>query len=164
METKNLYSFQVEWNYKQIGMFALLLLIPNFLSLINFSTPFGFKIHFFQIAIFTAAFIYGPVAGMMSGLFGSFVSAVTMHNPYIVVGNMILGFFVGLFARHGFDVIIAVMLGFLIQLPWLVITDYYLVHLPVGFIASLVAALTISNLIWAIVAKYATKPIQKLLG
>ncbi len=163
MEYKNIFSFDVKWNYKTIALFLFLLALPNLLGMVNISTGVGFKIHFFQAAIFIAALIYGPMGGLASGLVGSAYSAVIVHNPYIIVGNVILGFFVGLFAKYGIKTVFAVWLAFLIQLPWLVITDYYLVSLPMAFIISLIIALAVSNTIWAIVAHYAVKPIKHTL-
>ena len=156
-------TFNIEWNYKIIVLFLFLIIFPNFLGLINLNTVLGFKIHFFQIAIFLAALIYGPIGGMLSGFIGSFYSALIMHNPYIIIGNMILGFFFGLFVRYRLNIIIAVILAYSIQIPWLILTDYYLVNLPMSFILKLILALAISNLIWAIVAYYTAKPIKNLL-
>jgi len=163
MEYTEKFSFNVKWNYKTIVLFLSLMILPNLLGLINLNTVWGFKIHFFQIAVFIAALIYGPKGGMLSGLVGSLYSAFVMGNPYIAIGNAILGFFVGLFVRYKFNTIIAVMLAYLIQLPWLIITDYYLVSLPTNFILKLILALAISNLIWAIVANYTVKPIKESL-
>jgi uncharacterized membrane protein len=163
MEYKNALSFDIKWDYRAISLFIFLLALPNLLGMINLSTPWGFKIHFFQAAVFIAALIYGPFGGMLSGFVGSFYSALIMHNPYIAVGNAILGFFVGLFARHGFNTVIAVLLAYIIQLPWLVATDYYLVHLPLPFIRALVIALAVSNTLWAAVAHYSAKPIKAAL-
>ena len=112
-----------------------------------------FKIHFFQLAVFLAAMAYGPWAGLLSGLVGSTYSAVIMHNPYIAVGNAILGFFVGYFYKKKFSIWNSVAIAFLIQLPWLILTDYYLVGLSSIFITNLVIALIVSNMIWATIAK-----------
>ena len=163
MEYKNIFSFDVEWNYKTIALFLFLIGLPNLFGIVNITTPLGFKIHFFQAAIFLAALIYGPMGGLAAGLVGSAYSAAVMANPYIIVGNVLLGFFVGLFARYGVKTVFAVWLAFLIQLPWLVLTDYYLVHLPMAFIISLVIALAVSNTVWAVVAHYAAKPIRHAL-
>lgn len=157
MQYKNLFSFNMKWNFKTISLFIFLLLLPNFLGMLNLSTGIGFKIHFFQYAIFLAAILYGPYGGLLSGLVGSTYSAVIMHNPYLAIGNAIFGFFTGLFIRYGFKIIIAVLLAYAIQLPWLIITDYYFVHLPVTLIIPLVIALLISNTIWAIAAYYTAK-------
>ena len=85
--------------------------------MIDISTPWGFKIHYFQLAIFIAALVYGPRGGMLSGLVGSIYSAIAVGNTYIVASNAILGFFVGLFARRGIHTIPAVVLPYFIQLP-----------------------------------------------
>lgn len=162
MEFANKLSFNVEWNYKTISLFLFLIILPNFLGMLNISTPFGFKIHFFQMGIFIAALLYGPKGGLFAGLIGSAYSAIVMHNPYIIIGNVLLGFFVGLFIRYKIHTIIAVALAFLIQLPWLISTDYYIVGLPMVFIIKLVIALAISNLIWATVSHYAVKPMRNL--
>ncbi len=164
MEYKNIFSFDVEWNYKTIALFLFLIGLPNLLGIVNITTPFGFKIHFFQAAIFLAALIYGPMGGLSAGLVGSAYSAAVMANPYIIVGNVLLGFFVGLFARYGIKTVFAVWLAFLIQLPWLVLTDYYLVHLPIAFIVSLIIALAVSNTLWAVVAHYLAKPVKNSLS
>lgn len=163
MEYANKFSFNVEWNYKTISLFIFLLILPNLLGAINLDTAWGFKIHFFQVAVFIAALIYGPAGGLLSGLVGSVYSAFAMHNPYLIIGNAILGFFVGLFVRYKMHTVIAAMLAYLIQLPWLVLTDYYLVNLPMGFIWGLIIALAISDVMWAIVAHYTAKPIRKSL-
>ena len=160
---RNQLGFNVKWNSKTIALFGLLLVLPNILGAINLSTPWGFKIHFFQLAIFAAAMIYGPKGGLLSGLVGSAYSAALMSNPYILLGNAILGFFTGLFARYGYHTLVAVAIAYAIQLPWLILTDYYLVHLPGKFIIGLVIALAISNLVWATIAHYSVKPIRKSL-
>lgn len=163
MEYNNKNLFNIEWNYGSIILFLFLLSLPNMLGIINLDTAFGFKIHFFQIAIFLAAFIYGPTGGLLSGIVGSIYSAFIMHNPYLVIGNAILGFFAGLFYRYKPNAILSVILAFLIQLPWLIITDYYLVNLPATFILGVIISLAISNLIWAVIVKYNIKPIRDYL-
>jgi uncharacterized membrane protein len=146
MEYKDIFGFNIEWNYKTTAMFGVLLVLPNLLGMINLNMA-GFKIHFFQVAIFTAALVYGPTGGLLSGLVGSVYSAFAMNNPYILVGNAILGFFVGVFARYGMNTIIAVLLAYSIQLPWLIITDFYLIHMPMQILLNLVFALLVSDII-----------------
>ena len=153
----------VLFNYKSVSFFILLAILPNFLGMINIPTVFEFKIHFFQIGVFISALLYGPVGGLTSGFIGSMYSAFIMKNPYIVIGNAILGFFVGFFVKHRLNTILAVMLAFCIQLPWLIVTDYYLMNLSAIFINNLIIALAISNFIWAITAYYSAKAIKKSL-
>jgi uncharacterized membrane protein len=163
MDFADRFKFGVEWNYKTVTLFAVLLFLPNLLGMINVGTAIGFKIHFFQIAIFIAALIYGPFGGLLSGLIGSFYSAIIMNNPYIIIGNMILGFFAGYFCRKRFNTIVAVLLAFCIQLPWIVLTDFYLVGLSMPFIYSLILALLVSNILWAFIAHHSYKPIKNSL-
>lgn len=161
MQYRNI--FDVEWNHKSLGLFIFLIALPNLLGMVNLSTPLGFKVHFFQLGIFLAAIIYGPWGGMLSGLFGSVYSALIMGNPYIVGGNAMLGFFAGLFVKYGFNTVISVLLAFLIQLPWLILTDFYLMRLPLNFIFMLVIALAASNFIWALAAHYIAAPLKNSL-
>ena len=149
---KDKLGFNIDWNVKYIIGFAVLLLIPNLLGMINLPTVWGFKIHFFQIAIFLAAIIYGPKGGALAGLVGSTYSAFLMTNPYIILGNVILGFFVGLFVRYEMNVVVAVVLAYIIQLIWLVPTDLFLIGMPMIILKNLVIALLISNIIWGLVA------------
>jgi len=154
--------FNLKLNYKSVSLLVFLVVLPNILSIFNVST-LGFKIHFFQFAIFLAALIYGPMGGLLAGTLGSLYSATLMHNPYIIGGNALLGLYFGILLKYKVNVVIAVLIAFLIQLPYLIITDYYLMHLPIKFIFNLVIALVISNIIWAIAAKYVSKPIKNLL-
>lgn len=151
-----------KWNYKTISLLLVLIILPNLLGMINISTLYGFKIHLFQAAIFLAAVIYGPIAGLTSGLVGSFYSAMIMHNPYLMIGNAILGFFVGLFAKK-VNIVWAVILAYLIQLPWLIFTDLYLVHMPAMAINKLIQALALSNIFWAIIVLLIVNPFKKII-
>jgi len=154
---ENIYSFNVKWDLKHLSLFAFLLLIPNLLGMINLSTGIGFKLHFFQYAVFLAAIIYGPFGGLLSGLVGSVYSAITMHNPYIIICNAVLGFFVGYFARKGLKTLFAVWLAFIIELPLLILADHYLAGLPIAFILPLIVALAVSNTVWAVAAQYSAR-------
>ena len=138
-----------------IMLFVALLILPNLLGMINITTAWGFKIHTFQFAIFVAAFIYGPTGGLASGIVDSIFSATMMGNPYILVGNAILGLFAGIFIKY-FPAVVAVWLAFLVQTPWLVLSDYYFMHMPLHVIGYLIIALLISNTIWALPASYIT--------
>lgn len=163
MIATNISSFGVKWNRKTTSLFFFLLILPNFLGAFNLLTSWGFQIHFFQLAIFFAALIYGPKGGALSGLIGSTYSALIVGNPYIIFGNAILGFLVGLFSKFGWNVFSSIAFAYCLQLPWLIITDYYLMHLSTAFIGKLVISLALSNIIWAITAYVAVKPIKRML-
>ena len=155
---------EVRWNEKTIGVLIGLALIPNLLGMINLATPWGFKIHVFQAAIFLAALLLGRWAGLIAGLGGSIYVAAALSNPFILFGNALLGFFTGHFTEKGFRPVVAVMLAFAIQLPWLVVTDYLFIGLSWSFIGALVLSLAVSNLVWAVAAAWAAGPLRRLLG
>lgn len=160
-ENVNIFSFNRELNYKNVMLFTTLLVLPNLLGFVNLPTSIGFKIHFFQLGIFIAAMLYGPLGGLFSGAVGSLYSAMIMHNPYIVLFNMLLGFFFGLFVRKKLNIIIAVWLAFLLEIPILVLLDHFVVGLPFKFLNMLLVSLFISDTIWALVAKYIAKGLEK---
>ena len=71
MEFRHSLGFNVAWNEKTVSLLLFLLVVPNVLGAVNLPTVFGFKLHLFQVAIFLAALIYGPLGGGLAGLTGS---------------------------------------------------------------------------------------------
>jgi len=156
---KNIFGFDIKWTWKTISLLAFLAIFPNILGLYH-TTLFGVRIHFFQYLIFLAALIYGPTGGLISGTAGSLYTAIALNNPYIIIGNIILGTLFGLFVRLKWNLIIAVLTAYLIQLPWLWFTDIYLIGMPVNVVKGIVIALFVSNILWAAVAGISYKKIK----
>ncbi len=163
MEYKNILDFNIKWTWKTISLLSFLAVFPNILGLFH-TTMFGVRIHFFQYLIFLAAIIYGPIGGLISGGFGSVWTAVALDNPYIIVGNMLLGSLFGLFVRLKWNIILAVVTAYLIQLPWLWVTDIYLVNMPVNVVKGIVVALFFSDILWAVVASWSSKYVEGLIA
>ncbi len=163
MEYKDIFGFSNEWNWKTISLFGFLAVFPNILGLI-YVDVFGLRIHFFQYLVFLAAVIYGPAGGAVSGAFGSVYTAIALHNPYIIIGNIILGFLAGFFVRHKFHIVLAAMLAYLIQMPWLWYSDVYLAGMPVAVVQKIVIALLISDVIMALAVRYTYKPVKALVS
>jgi len=159
---KDIFNFNIKWTWKTITMLTFLAIFPNILGLYHI-TIFNVRIHFFQYLIFLAAIIYGPAGGLISGAFGSLYTAVALNNPYIIVGNILLGGLFGLFVRLKWNIILAVLTAYLLQLPWLVITDIYLANMPVNIVKGIVIALLFSNILWAAVAGLTSKYIKTTL-
>jgi len=161
MHNENVLKFDV--SFKSISMLLILGLLPNILGMLNIPTVMGFKIHVFQYVVFIAAALYGPVGGVVSGGLGSMFTAVALSNPYIAVGNMILGFMTGFFIKKGFGIIPSVLLAFAIQAPWLYVSDVYLVGMSAKLVVNILMALLFSNVLWAVAAKYSYKSIEKAI-
>ncbi|HOH73918.1 MAG TPA: ECF transporter S component [Syntrophales bacterium] len=164
MGETTILSWDRPWNRGRTAALLLLALLPNVLGMINLTTPWGFKIHTFQAAIFLAAAVLGPWGGLVSGLAGSLWAALVMANPWLLVGNGILGFCTGLFVRRGFSLLPAVWLAFSIQLLWLIPTDYFLAGLSGAFIRELILALLLSHTCWALVVAPLREPLRRWLA
>jgi len=163
MTNPSLTAIAVKPYRRAVLAFGLLVLLPCLLSLINLTFAQSWKIHFFPAAIFLAAISFGPTGGLAAGVTGSLYSALWLGNPYLMVGNAILGFMTGIFFRKTGKVIPSAMLAFACQLPWLILSDYYFVHMPAGFIARLVVVLLLGNLLWALLIELSMKPVKKYL-
>lgn len=148
---------------KGIALFSFLVLLPNLCGLIVLPNVFGLKIHFFQYFIFIAAILFGPFGGAISGTFGSAFVAMSMGNPYILVGNAILGFFTGLLAKR-LGVMKAVAIAYFIQLPWLLFSDIVLAGMPPAIVQSIAISLLFSNLALGFVAAKTWFKIEKAIA
>jgi len=112
---------------KVLAFTALMAALANVLSVPPLAVPITFSgfessVHFFQLAIFLAAILANPWAGIVAGAVGSLYMSVT-KIPFIVGGIAILGGSAGLFAKRVRPVF-AGLLAFLVQAPYTLVTDY----------------------------------------
>jgi len=142
------------WRGGLVSPLFILIFLPLVLSLVHMATPWGFRIHFFQSAVICGAYLFGPVGGGIAGAAGSFAGALIMANPYLIVGNVILGTATGLFARQGVRPLFAIWLAFLFQVPWLIASDYIFMGLSIDFIGGLILSLFLSNSLWGIITPF----------
>jgi hypothetical protein len=145
-----------------VSVFTLLVLLPCVLSLINITFAQSWKLHFFPAAIILAAVFYGAGGGIIAGISGSLYTALFLGNPYVIVGNALFGLLIALFYKKNGNIILSVLLAYACQLPWLILTDYYFVHLSSDFIAKLVVVLLLANILWAVLISISIKHIRKL--
>mgnify|MGYP000972602845 CR=1 FL=1 len=73
-------------------------------------------------------------------------------------------YFAKAFYKKTGKVILSVLLAYMIQLPWLILTDYYLAGLSADFIARLVVVLLLGNVLWAALIQANIVPLRKLFG
>jgi hypothetical protein len=149
---------------KAISAFSLIVLLPFLLSLINITFAENWKIHFFPAAIILAAIVFGATGGIIAGISGSLYSALFLGNPYILVGNALFGLLIAVFYKKTDKIVLSVLLAYLCELPWIILSDYYLAHLSADFIAKLVVVLLLGNFLWATLIQLGIKPIQKLFN
>jgi len=144
---------------KALAFTTLMAGLANVLSLLTVPVAPGVNVHFFQVAIFLCGILAGPWAGLIAGAIGSLYMSWTTI-PFIVGGIAILGAASGLLARR-FRPFIAGVLAWLVQAPYVVVTDYLwfagLKFLPSGAawarIITILALLTIEAIISAALAE-----------
>ena len=83
---------------KLVAFIAVMCAVANILGFLTI--PLGIaEIHLMQLPIILTGLALGPGAGGLVGFLGAAVMAFRLRppNPYILLGNAILGFFTGLF-------------------------------------------------------------------
>lgn len=83
---------------------------------------FTSSVHFFQLAVFLSGIMAGPWAGVISGAAGSLYMGIT-KIPFVIGGIAILGGSAALFAKKARP-IFACLLAWLVQAPYVLLTDY----------------------------------------
>jgi thiamine transporter ThiT len=135
---------------KTVAFAALMAALANVMSLPPLAIPlqigeFTSAVHFFQLAIFLCGILAGPWAGLVGGAVGGLYMSVT-KIPFIVGGIAILGVSVGLFAKKVRPVF-AGLLAWLVQAPYVLVTDYVWFTLFVGNSSAVAWAIVIPIMI-----------------
>jgi uncharacterized membrane protein len=112
---------------KTIAFVAVMAALANVMSIPPIAIPlplgpFTASVHFFQLAIFLCGVLAGPWAGLFSGAIGSLFMSIT-RIPFIIGGIAILGGCTGLFSKK-FRPVIACLLAWIVQAPYIFVTDY----------------------------------------
>lgn len=157
---------------KTVAFVAVMAALANVLSFPPFAIPLQFgafpsSIHFFQVAIFICAILAGPLAGLIAGTIGGLYMGIT-RIPFVIGGIAILGVCCGLMAKK-FRPFIACLLAFLIQVPYVLITDYLWFTYFMGassaaawaIIVPIIAVLSLETLICAVLAEIIVHYIRK---
>ena len=148
---------------KTIAFIAIMAALANVMSLPPLAIPiqiggYTSAIHFFQLAIFICGILAGPYAGLLSGAVGSLYMGIT-RIPFVIGGIAILGLSVGLFAKRVRPVF-AGLLAWLVQAPYVVVTDYVWFTVFVGnssaaawaIIIAVIINLTLESVVCAVLA------------
>jgi len=142
---------------------AVMAALANILSLPLFTIPlqlggFTSAVHFFQLAIFLCGILAGPWAGLLGGAVGGLYMSAT-KIPFVLGGIAILGGSAGLFAKK-VSPVSAGLLAWLVQAPYVVVTDYVWFTLFAGMssaiawtiVTPIMISLTLEAIICAILA------------
>lgn len=148
---------------KTLTLIALFAALANVLSLPPLAISlqiggFTSALHFFQLSIFLCGIIAGPWAGFVCGIIGSLYMGLA-KIPFVIGGIAILGFSMGFFAKR-VRPFFAGLLAWLVQAPYVLITDYLWFTFFTGnssavafsIIMPLMVSLTFQTVICAILA------------
>ena len=152
---------------KVLTFTAIMAALANVMSFPPLAIPlqlggFTSAVHFFQLAIFLCGILAGPWAGLIGGAVGGLYMGVT-KIPFVVGGIAILGASVGLFGKKVRPVF-AGLLAWLVQAPYVLVTDYVWFTLFAGkssviawaIITPIMINLTLQAIICAILADVIT--------
>ncbi len=143
-------------NSKLIAFVATMCAVANVLGL--FAIPVGTtKIHFMQLPIILSGLALGPWVGGLVGFTGAAAMAFNLvpTNPYILLGNAILGFFTGLFylylgkmkVRPIIPQVTSVLGAYIVQAPYVYVTDVYLMRMPQSLVLTILLKLLLEDII-----------------
>lgn len=156
---------------RQIAFIVTMAATANVLALL--AVPLGFmSIHFIQIPIILTGLILGPLAGGFVGFIGATVMAITLQKPnfYILPGNAILGAFTGLFyhrllgRRPIISQLLSVLGAYVVQMPYVYVTDVYLMGMPQPVVTVIIATLLVEDLIGASVSHVVLHRVSTLIS
>jgi hypothetical protein len=130
--------------------------LANLLGILKLS--FGpVTIHMLQLPIILTGLALGAISGGIVGLVGAIVGAFTLPtpNPYIILGNAILGFLTGLLYSRLRELktiplvpqSLAVLGAFLVQVPYVYLTDVYFMAIPPPIVQVILLTLLAENII-----------------
>lgn len=149
---------------KLIAFVAVMCAVANVLGF--FTIPLGIAdIHLMQLPIILTGLALGPGAGGLVGFIGAAVMAFRLRppNPYILIGNAILGFMTGvLYSRlkkmRGRPIIpqvISVLGAYIVQFPYVYVTDVYLMPIPPAIVLTIILPkLLIEDIISVLLAHF----------
>ena len=149
---------------KLIAFTAVMCAVANVLGLF-FSIPIGLtKIHLMQLPIVLSGLALGPWIGGLVGLIGATTMAFNLPSPnlYILPGNAILGFFTGLFylrlkrmgGRPIIPQVISVLGAYIVQSPYVYVTDVYLMNMPQPLVQAILLKLLFEDVISVLLAHF----------
>jgi uncharacterized membrane protein len=150
---------------KKLSLVALMAALANVLSVPPIAIPlsigtFETSIHFSQLPIFVAGILAGMTGGLVTGAVGGLFGAFAIPGiPFVIGGLAILGCSAGFFAKK-FRPVFAGLLAWLVQAPYVAVTDYvwfslFLQKTPQAawvIVTSLMVKLTVEAVIGAVLA------------
>ncbi len=146
------------------GAAVVTLAVVTFLLAFEIFPFAGLQLHFFQLGIFLAAFLFGPVTGGVVGALSSSYNAFfIISDPWIIGGNAILGA-AAAYLYTKTTPFKAALGAYAIQLPYLLLTDIFLANMPLAVVGTIAFTILIENIICAFLAANLAPHLRVLLA
>jgi len=144
-----------------LAFIALMAALANVLSFPPIALPLTpeITVHFSQVPILIAGILTGPVGGLIAGAIGGLYMSFT-RIPFIIGGLAILGYAAAILGER-VRPLYAGILAWLVQVPYVVVTDYVWFAIFLGrtsqaawaFVTSILIVLTMEAVISAVLAE-----------
>jgi riboflavin transporter FmnP len=149
-----------------IALMAALSLVLSFPPIAVTLAP-DITVHFSQLPIFLAGVLTGPVGGLITGAIGGIYMGL-IKIPFIIGGLAILGLATGFFGRR-VRPLYASLLAWLVQAPYVVVTDYIWFTIFLGrtsqaawaFVTPMMMVLTIEAVISSALAEVTVRYLKR---
>jgi uncharacterized membrane protein len=143
--------------------------LANILSFPPIALPITpeITVHFSQLPVFIAGIVTGPAGGLMTGAVGGLYMSF-FKIPFIIGGLAILGVATGFFSKR-VRPLLAGVLAWLVQAPYVVVTDYVWFAISLhrtpqvawALVASIMTVLTIEAVISSALAEVAVRYLKR---
>lgn len=143
--------------------------LANVLSFPPIALPVApeITVHFSQLPILIAGILTGPAGGLLTGAIGGLYMSF-IRIPFIIGGLAILGLATGFFGRR-VRPLYAGILAWLVQAPYVVVTDYvwfafFLERTPQAawaFVTSIMTVLTVEAVISSALAEVTVRYLRR---
>jgi len=157
---------------KMLSIVALMAALANILSIPPIAVPIAprLTVHFTQLPIFVAGILAGPFGGLIAGAVGAvYMSLFVARIPFIIGGLAILGLATGIFSKR-FRPFLAGMLAWLVQAPYVAVTDYLWFTISVqmapqgawALVASIMVTLTVEAVVSSALAEVIVRYLRRI--
>jgi riboflavin transporter FmnP len=149
-----------------IALMATLAIVLSFPPIAVPITP-EITVHFSQLPIFLAGILTGAAGGLMTGAIGGLYMGLS-KIPFIIGGLAILGLATGFFSKR-VRPLYAGLLAWLVQAPYVVVTDYVWLAIFLGrtsqaawaFVTPIMMVLTIEAIISSALAEVLVRYLKR---
>ncbi len=134
---------------RRASIIAIMAALGNALALVSFPLMPGVRVHFSQLPALLLSVVLGPIEGAVAGLLGALATSYMIGSfsaAFIPIGVAILCFSTGLAARRVMPAL-ACVIGFLAELPYMLLTTRIISRLPLSVVSVIAAKALVEDMV-----------------